>query len=82
MTAFQHYELLCDHAGCEETFNAGERRADFTRQSARLVGWVYGVVPPAPNKGGPAKSLDYCKAHAADLGDLAPKTLPQHARPV
>lgn len=79
MTASRHYELLCDHEGCVLTFNAGEKRADVTRAAAAQVGWVHGVIPPAPRQGGPAKSLDYCAVHRADLGDARPKALPAHA---
>lgn len=79
MTAILHYKLTCDHPGCSATFNAEERRADVTRARAVLIGWTHG---PSPGYSGPAKSLDYCPLHVAELGDLQPKTLSQHARPV
>jgi hypothetical protein len=81
MTAFLHYELLCDAPNCEEHFNIGERRADATRSQAAQHGWAHGVVPPDPRRGGLSKSVDYCPAHASMIGDLQPKTLPIHARP-
>lgn len=81
MTATRYYELSCNHETCTATFSASEDRADVTRSRAAAVGWVYGVRPPNPNRGGLAASLDYCPTHAEDLGDPRPKTLPGHARP-
>lgn len=82
MTAYQHYELHCDAPGCDAVYNVADKRADATRARAAKEGWVHGVEPPAPHRGGPARSLDYCPAHAGRIGELAPKTLPRHARPV
>lgn len=83
MTAALHHVLRCDEDGCGTCYTAGERRADHTRQIAAADhGWVHGVVLPDPCRGGLARSLDYCPEHAARLGDLRPKPLPQHARPV
>lgn len=81
MTAVRFYRLKCDAPACRCQFSSNEDRADVTRGLAAPHGWVHGVVPPAPHKGGPAKSLDYCPEHAELLGVLAPKTLPVHARP-
>lgn len=64
MTAFHHYELLCDADGCDASFNAAEARADVTRAKAATVGWVH-VVTPRPH-GGPATSADYCQRHATE----------------
>jgi hypothetical protein len=74
--------LRCDHEGCSAAFSANERRADVTRVHAAGVGWVHGLELPSPNRGGPARSLDYCAEHAADIGDLRPKALPAHARAI
>ena len=82
MTAFLHYELLCDAEGCSSTFNVAEKRADATRAQAARHGWAHGVVPWDPRRGGLAKCVDYCPEHASLIGDLKPKTLPTHARPV
>lgn len=83
MSAYQHYELFCDHPSCGESINLGEKRADITRREAAKQGWVHGVVPPAPNRGGLARSLDFCPAHVGDLpADAGPKALPAHARPL
>jgi hypothetical protein len=79
VSANLYYHLTCDHLGCAATLCANVDRADATRAHASGIGWVHGVVPPAPRTGGPAKSLDYCTAHAGELGDLKPKTLPPHA---
>lgn len=80
MTAHQHYTLACDEPGCSATFTASQRRADLTRAVAVQRGWVHGVTPR--RFGGPSRSLDYCPAHAGQLGDLAPKTLAPYVRPL
>lgn len=74
MTAFHHYELLCDAPGCGRTFNAGEATATRTREIAGLDGWVHGVI--AREAGGPSKSLDYCSEHAARIRDATPRVFP------
>jgi hypothetical protein len=81
MSAVRYYHLRCDHEGCEMLYSGASDRADATRHLAKQDGWVHGVMPPAPRTGGPAKSLDFCPAHASDIGDLMPKALPMHARP-
>jgi len=81
MSARQYYTLHCDGDGCEARHTSDLHRADLTRSAAARLGWVHGIEPPAPNRGGPARSLDYCPAHADQLGALSPKTLPEHARP-
>lgn len=90
MTALHHYALLCDHgrtvsdgARCGATFNCGSKRADETRAAASPLGWVWGVIPPNPNKGGPAKTIDLCPAHAHAMPvEARHKALPMHARPL
>lgn len=80
MTAYQHYELRCDHPGCQRRYNVLERRADVTRARAGQDGWAHGLVPPDPPRGGPARSLDFCPDHADELPRSALRpTLPMHA---
>ena len=82
MSARHVYVLTCDGPGCSERFEADLPRADQTRQVARGSGWVHGIVPPDPRRGGPTRSRDYCPAHAANAEGLSGKTLPRHAREV
>lgn len=65
MTAFHHYELLCDAPdGCDARFNAAEKHAFKTREYASRQGWVHVVTPRA--EGGPAHSADFCPTHAKE----------------
>ena len=64
MTAFHHYELICDTEGCEESFNAAETRVDVTRQKAATVGWVHVFTPGGFGKGRTKMCADYCQKHA------------------
>jgi len=76
------YVLTCDAPDCSARFTDDLPRADQSRQAARSQGWVHGVVPPNPQRGGPAQSLDYCSEYAALADGLMGKTLPQHAREI
>lgn len=64
MTAFHHYELLCDADGCDATFNAGEARASVTREKAARVGWIHIWEPGGFANGRTKLNVDYCGAHA------------------
>jgi hypothetical protein len=82
MSARHVYVLTCDGPGCKARFEADLPRADQTRQVSCSQGWVHGVVPPNPQRGGPTRSLDYCSEHHALAAGLSGKTLPAHAREV
>jgi hypothetical protein len=82
MSARHVYVLVCDAPGCSARFEADLPRADQTRQVARGRGWVHGIVPPDPHRGGPTCSRDYCHEHTALAEGLSGRTLPQHAREV
>lgn len=64
MSAFHHYELLCDEPGCAATCNVGEARTDITRRRAAAIGWTARAIPPS---GGHqfARYVDLCPDHAA-----------------
>lgn len=62
MTALTHCVLRCDVDWCDARFTSAEARHTPTRAAAAVVGWVHGVVRPAPNRGGP--SVDFCPEHA------------------
>ncbi len=82
MSALHVYVLCCDAPGCGVRFTRDLLRADQTRQVAASEGWLHGVVPPNPHRGGPTPSRDYCPAHVALGEGLRSKALPEHARPV
>jgi hypothetical protein len=63
MSAFHHYELLCDAPGCAATINVGEATADATRRKAAQVGWVLRSLPPAAGHQWP-RAIDLCPDHA------------------
>ncbi len=68
MTARYSYELHCDAPGCSRTFSGLPRAAASRALARREEGWVHAVALPGPRRGGPAKSLDFCGEHAAQLG--------------
>lgn len=72
MTAFQHYELLCDADGCDESFNAGEPRAITTRNAAAKVGWLHVFKPGGWGKGKTLVCKDYCAKHADAVEEHQP----------
>jgi hypothetical protein len=80
MSARNVYMLTCDAPGCKGRFTDDRTRADETHMYAAREGWSHGRVPPAPNRGGRAQSLDYCPAHAKLGEELSLPPLPMHAR--
>lgn len=64
VTAFHHYELLCDEPDCDASFNAGEARVKATREAAAKQGWVHIFRPGGYGKGKTAMCTDYCPRHA------------------
>lgn len=62
MTAFHHYELLCDAPGCAATFNAGEVQVGPTRRRAAQIGWVTRIIRPAHGGVG-RRTIDLCPDH-------------------
>lgn len=70
MSALQHYALFCDAAGCDATFNVGERRAGITRQRAAQIGWTHRSLG--------ANAMDLCPEHgdASQAPPVAGEPLP------
>lgn len=69
MTAYHHYDLLCDHPGCEERYRGGPN-ATIARDRAAQDGWRSWCVA-RQNRIGPAKSGDSCPEHAAEIPEGA-----------
>jgi hypothetical protein len=80
MSARHVYVIACDAPGCSSRFANDRTRADETRMYAAREGWCHGRIPPAPNRGAPAQSLDYCPTHTALGEGLFLPPLPMHAR--
>ena len=64
MSAFHHYELLCDRPGCSATCNVGEATAYATRRKAAQLGWTSRFEPPGPGYRW-ARAIDLCPDHGA-----------------
>jgi hypothetical protein len=71
VTAFHHYELLCDADGCDASFNAAEARAHATREKAAKAGWVHVFVPGGFGKGRTLVCADYCERHAKEASEAS-----------
>lgn len=65
MSAFQHYELICDGLGCTATCNIGEATALETRRKAAQIGWTCRTLPPGPGHQ-LARYVDLCPIHGID----------------
>lgn len=70
MTAFHHYDLMCDHPGCTARYRGGPR-ATQARDEAAQAGWRSWT---RRRFAGPAMSCDSCPVHASEIPDDAEVT--------